>query len=109
MFQWDLSATLPEITPSLTGVWLCETLKSTSYRKTMEKEVPWPSSAQGTSFTLMKNPGLLFLMDFLLLLLLLWLFILAFFGMLTINWQAHVPFYGASCVLLCHWLVTSCG
>lgn len=37
------------------------------------------------------------------------LFILAFLGMLAINWQTDVLLYGASCVLLCHWLVTSCG
>ena len=36
-------------------------------------------------------------------------FILAFLGILAINWQTDVLLYGSSCVLLCHWLVTSCG
>lgn len=37
------------------------------------------------------------------------LFILAFLRVLPLNWQADVLLYGVSWVLLCHWLVASCG
>lgn len=37
------------------------------------------------------------------------LFILAFLRVFPLNWQADVLLYGVSWVLLCSWLVASCG
>lgn len=72
------------------------------------EEIHYPFLSEALALSLSKKCDLLLSMAFVVIIIV--SFILAFsLGILAINWQTDVLLYGSSCVLLCHWLVTSCG
>lgn len=87
-------------------------LKSTSYilsfRAGEWRDIHDPFLSEALALSLMKKCHLFLSVVFLVIIIIM-LFIVAFLGILAINRQTDVLLYGSSCVLLCHWLVTSCG
>lgn len=115
--MWNLSLTLPKVTtkildPSVAVCLAFETLKSTYHTSSFiaggQREIHDLIPPEAQALLRDQEMGSSPLYSFFVIVIIM-LFLVAFLGILTIDRQTDVLLYGSSCVLLCHWLVTSSG